>query len=427
MKNFSFKPIKSLDDDRLGYKRYVEAFARRLKYADNNSVAAVYGAWGQGKTSFIQMVKDYVEGEGEKEFGNYKVIFIPLLDFERIADDITYNLAQQIADKSATPIDKVLTRFKTYGEQAVTALSIIVRSLELELLKGVKFSVEESAEDMMKLTEEIRKNYLLHSTNHKMQELKKLNDIAGIFRSKKKNLIICFDDLDRCEPSTSRLLLEELKIFFNKLECKFVLAINPDILKQSIKAYYKTHNFDDPEGLALTYFDKFIDYHVTLPVINIRHINEFIGNIVSNENVILIDSELYVTLLGIPLNPRAVRKYLFSLQYVKDANNDETGSDISAKRAKIHLMKLFYPSIVDFALKHRDSYEILITKCNVTSEILKYDCDETAIRRVRELRGRPVENDSHLSKLMTWIDLYYPHLYGFLRSEPILKFDDYIL
>jgi predicted KAP-like P-loop ATPase len=74
----SDKPITSIDDDALGRKGVAKELGDAL-LADSNKeshVIGIYGKWGSGKTSFINMVLEHVENESTNFDKNKSPIII---------------------------------------------------------------------------------------------------------------------------------------------------------------------------------------------------------------------------------------------------------------------------------------------------------------------------------------------------------------
>ena len=77
-------------------------------------------------------------------------------------------------------------------------------------------------------------------------------------------IVIFIDELDRCRPSFAVQLLERVKHYFAYDDVTFVLSINSAELEHTIKAFYG-QDFD-----AHRYLDRFFDYRVELPEIDLE-------------------------------------------------------------------------------------------------------------------------------------------------------------
>ncbi len=77
-----------------------------------------------------------------------------------------------------------------------------------------------------------------------------------------KKFIIFIDDLDRCFPENSIVLLESIKNFFSTDNCTFILAIDTGVLSEAIRSKYGYSSIITGED----YLDKIIKFNYDLPV-----------------------------------------------------------------------------------------------------------------------------------------------------------------
>ena len=74
-------------------------------------------------------------------------------------------------------------------------------------------------------------------------------------------LFILVDDLDRCLPERQVALLQALRFLVSAgAAATFVVALDPDLAKEGVRAFYRTDAFD-----AERYLDKMFDLRVDLP------------------------------------------------------------------------------------------------------------------------------------------------------------------
>ncbi len=103
-------------------------------------------------------------------------------------------------------------------------------------------------------THDIYADYTLYE-----QELKRLKDFLCSWASQQdKPIVVIIDELDRCRPDYSVKTLEILKHFFDIPGFVFILALDEEQLKNSVKTLFGTENFDE-------YKRKFINNSFLLP------------------------------------------------------------------------------------------------------------------------------------------------------------------
>ena len=76
-------------------------------------------------------------------------------------------------------------------------------------------------------------------------------------------LLICIDDLDRCEGEVAYRLLESLKLYLNASNCVFVLGMDQDHLEQNLGSI---STYKDKPRSAREYLDKMLQDRFVLPV-----------------------------------------------------------------------------------------------------------------------------------------------------------------
>lgn len=255
--NLDFEPIK-LNSEL--YKERIWQKNRLIKIIEKNmyiKTICVSAEWGQGKTSFINIV------ESELRSKKYPIIRINALDFRSLA-----------------------TLFNYYFEQ----LEIIIR--EYGYYKGLASEFSNFTKTLANIILDYNKiNFSINKTNDYSYIVEKQN-LQGILNEAlgDKRLIVIVDDVERCDSELSLQYIKFIKEIaaFDKCVILF-LSDYEELLKLP--------------NVSEKYIQKFINYRFDLNIINFREIlnyvctcnpgiNEFIGNInldITNE----IDKILY--------------------------------------------------------------------------------------------------------------------------------------
>jgi len=183
-------------------------------------------------------------------------------------------------------------------------------------------------------------------------------------------LYIFVDELDRCRPSYSIQLLEEIKHIFGMPNVCFVVSTNIDQLSHSTRAVYGGE-FD-----ANGYLKRFFDQGFTLPEPD----RERYVELLMKETNILKNRDLS---LGLPdrIEPSNKRKATYSISFVFDALDldlrsqkqifataDIVASSIDEKK-KIYVIWLFF--LVSLSHKKPKDFNLLAMKENGVEEIKK--------------------------------------------------------
>jgi len=222
---------------------------------DDSLVLALDDQWGNGKTTFLKMWEN--ELLKDKEFD---VIYFDAFknDYQ---DDAFLALSSAIYPHIDNSDDKknYINAAKEVGKFIVkSSVKIGLRAATLGLVKDTDFegtadAIKESLEEPIeKIIEE-----KLKSAKNEVEIIEHFkHTITASARDKK--IIFIVDELDRARPDFSLDLLEKIKHVFNTKQLFFVLAINKEQFKQTIK---KRYGEIDSE----TYLTKFIHFWLALP------------------------------------------------------------------------------------------------------------------------------------------------------------------
>jgi predicted KAP-like P-loop ATPase len=119
---FGDRPIACAKEDRLGRKGFAQALATHLLRtpADDSAVFALYGAWGSGKTSILNLVEGELSKEGELSQNKTLTVlrFNPWLfsGTDQLVSGFFRELAAQLSERKHETFQKVAEIFAGMGE-----------------------------------------------------------------------------------------------------------------------------------------------------------------------------------------------------------------------------------------------------------------------------------------------------------------------
>ena len=248
----------------------------------------VYGDWGSGKSSLMQMCKKQLEKEDKKIkcllfngwlFENYDDAKTAILG--TILDEIGKNTnlgekAKKILKGLYNSVDKfkLLTKAGKIGLDFVltggigTLTNITVDSIIKKLppeIPGVDIdSIKESVNNELnnkELREDIRKL---------QKDFSELLD-----ESKISKLVVFVDELDRCTPDTILNTLEAIKLFLFNGNVAFIIGADERHISYAVKSKFK-----DIEGIQIDigkeYLEKLIQYPIRIPRLNEEEVETYI-------------------------------------------------------------------------------------------------------------------------------------------------------
>ncbi|SMO95847.1 KAP family P-loop NTPase fold protein [Fodinibius sediminis] len=248
-------------NDKLGRENNIKILSSVVDESEDSFVLAVNAPYGQGKTTFLEMWKAYLESQDypcllynawENDYSDSPILTL-IAEFEK-----------QIKQKNLKVSEgskKIFERAKSIGGSLIKT-SI---PLSLRLLTGGLLNI--SNEDVEKTISELLENTAKEGIDNYVQEqddIRKFKEelsefVASLNEERDTKLVIFVDELDRCKPSFAVHLLEEIKHIFDIKNIYFVLAVDSKQLENSLKSIYG-RDLD-----VIGYLKRFIDLRYELP------------------------------------------------------------------------------------------------------------------------------------------------------------------
>ena len=338
--------------DELKFLPTAQVLARAALHTDDPITIGVYGSWGSGKTSLMRLMKKVVADEGQAENAAVPVWFnawqyereehliIPLI--ATIARDIKsrekewkkVSAGRKRSEEEKQRRDaarKALEIMKDGGEKIHNALRSVLYGLSMKGKLGVPgigdIEISASMKDMIERYEALTQDTLMARSLY-FDAFDRLRVLSQEDDSKKPQIVVFIDDLDRCFPEQAVRLLESVKLILHQRGFAFVLGIYPEIIEEFIRnKYAKEYHFaaaaaDDPDlrrrmNAYLDYFrqylDKIVQVYRRMPERGPDEMDQYIRKLVE-EGKVFPDEAVD---LAIPLiaeagrrNPRAVVRLL---------------------------------------------------------------------------------------------------------------------
>jgi len=229
------EPIQFLEQDLLGREKFIEDLQKGIKSLpfDDSFVFGLYGSWGEGKTSVINLLKNKF-----KESKDYLIVnFDPwnFKDEEAILAAFYNKIEQSLSQKFILPGFK--KTFMKYQNLISMGLS----------QTGITINFSDTKESI----EEIRQR------------------IESYIAQTKRKIIIFIDDIDRLQPKEILLVFKLARLNANFQNTIFLLCLDPT----KVQEYFKDNLKMDPEFL-----EKIIQKPIPLPAIEQQDIDQFLDN-----------------------------------------------------------------------------------------------------------------------------------------------------
>lgn len=286
MKRISFNMWKDSEtkSDYLNFDYLVDAVESIAMDAKlTPSTIGVYGDWGSGKSSLMQMVEEKIKAEHKEDaccirfngwlFEGYedaKTAFCgSILDALRTEKTIPAQVKTRIT-KLLKKVDgkKILMKggsvaldiLLTGGLGSITYLTIdaITNALKDKLSNANADDIKNVLKDV--LTE--NKNQSTFNRNDIkvfQEEFKKILD-----ESKIEHLVIFVDELDRCTPDTILDIFAAMRLFLFVEKTSFIIGADSRLVDYAIKTRYQNIPNNDLD-ISKEYLEKLVQYPVTIP------------------------------------------------------------------------------------------------------------------------------------------------------------------
>lgn len=304
------KPVRIdeiFKDDLIGDRRgLAERISNIIDSECNDKKGFVFtidGRWGSGKTTFVEMLTNYL-----KDIQNYRVISFNCWERDFVDDPLIAMFAEMtnVVGKQKKGYRKFVNAFKKIAlGAAVGATKAIVGDTANIISETTKGGLE--------ATEECVKKYL-DSYNKQVQSINdfkaNLEDYIKDDNSEKKQVVFIIDELDRCNPHYAVKVLERIKHLFDIPNLFFILPICKSQLECAIQGYFGSERLD-----ANVYLRRFIDLEIRLPIVNLY---SFCEKALGKYGVMTCISNKYD-----PHNSHKVYEYISETAYLFEGTNTD--------------------------------------------------------------------------------------------------------
>ena len=248
----NLKRITFDDFDTLNLKPFAENLLQNIEKgiasfigAEGAYTISLNAEFGNGKTTFLEMFKVFIEEDKEKN-QVYNMISINAWESDFYKEPVIAILSE-FANymKKNNEEDKWKKITETIGKIGINIGNQFVQAKTGINLKEIKFSLENG-------------NNLLKTFNQRKEAIKDIKTAFSEY-TKDKKLLIIVDELDRARPDHAVHFLEDMKHFFDIKNVVFLVAVNRKQMKTTVKCLYgQNMDFDG-------YYRKFFKQEIDLP------------------------------------------------------------------------------------------------------------------------------------------------------------------
>ena len=233
------KPITTFKDDRLGFDGLAEAITNQIlsNEQSDGTVYAIYGCWGAGKSSLVNLVREkLLKMDIKSEYKESEFICWWLNDEEKIKSEFLDHLTEQIdtplLEESKALLKKLSSRLVNATKNEVVNQAEKSHNLFGILSRVVMKTVTEESD-------EPKENYDTSDVIFKeiRDSLKRVTD---------RKYLIVIDDIDRMLPSQTIALFNLIKTIGRLPNFSYLVAYDRQIVE---KLVYKKFPSEGPHFL----------------------------------------------------------------------------------------------------------------------------------------------------------------------------------
>lgn len=361
-------PIKTKTEDKYGRNRLVENIAKviesKTKAKHSSFTIGLYGAWGEGKTSVLNLLKEKLDGIDNI----YQCSFNPwmLSDQESIMQEF-FIVLQHSSNIDKVP--KLVDKIKRYGGLVSYVIKGLGYLLNCTLLPGASVVSGSIAKRLNEVRELLPDQKPL--TEQKVE-------INAALKNENAHIIVYIDDLDRLDKEEIHMVFRLIRQVADFENVIYVVAMDVNKVASAISPFYGN---DINEGYQ--FVEKIINFPILLPQVNPRVLKEFadsqlesmldINQIKSDDRgkVIKYLAQLFST-------KREWVRYLNNLQIMLDLTKGEVNQyDLCL----IEALRTIAPAIESLIYNHKE----LLCGSVESSEILGKEYQETKTKKSKLL------------------------------------------
>lgn len=288
------RPIESKDQDILGRQRFASKLAESLcRWEDKGSlVVALYGKWGSGKSSLLNLMREYI-ADKPKNKRPTKIDFNPWMvsGQSELYMHFFNEISQELELRNEYESDKKLAiRLRAYGQllSMVPEPSSVLKTVEKLILGAGIIGVIASN----LLSNELRfilllfsvlilclrfSGNLMKSIAGFLDERLKLKEkslasmktaIVDELKNRERKLLVILDDIDRLSQDEAKLIFQLIKVNSDFPNTIFLVAFDRPVVEKQLNQQNGVSGHD--------FLEKIVQVHFDIPDANRKRVEQYL-------------------------------------------------------------------------------------------------------------------------------------------------------
>ncbi len=335
-------PIQRREDDVFSRWNFSSNLAETIVRRTDNSclVMGLYGEWGSGKTSVLNLMESALEThEGIISFRFNPWIFtshVELLQrfFHSLADELDLNLSSKK--------EKIGEAIREYGD-VISPVSISI---------GGGFASVNVGKSILAMARK--------SAKPNLEQLKAR--VKSMLQNCGKRVVVFIDDIDRLDYSEIQTIFKLVKLAGDFENLVYILSFDDEVVAKALQQQYPSAD----KNYGNSFLDKIVQVPVNLPkldTVDLRHVCiNGINRILDNSGIHISEEESqrflrgFIDGLEIRLRtPRICKRYLNALALAVPLQKDEVNY---ADLLLIEGIRIFFPQLYSII---RENPELILS------------------------------------------------------------------
>lgn len=260
------KPISESENDLFNFKHYADKVQKLIQLNSSNPepiTFGVYGKWGEGKTSFLNLIKNKIEhfkkDENGKEYLKFNFNPWKYSSEDEMLFDFFDTLSKKFYVKENTNLQEVGKWILKYSKY----LKAIKISSTVGITKVLNTNVEFNPDKIFEALGEDLKGEKIT-----LESLK--NKVNNAIKESNFKVVVFIDDLDRLDKDEIYTILKLIKLNANFDNFIFVVALDSEHIAKAIKDRYGNEIED-----GYYFLEKIINIPIHLPRIENEDLHYF--------------------------------------------------------------------------------------------------------------------------------------------------------
>jgi hypothetical protein len=279
-------------------------------YAKTPITLGIFGEWGTGKTSLMQMVKKIIDGQSREKI---LTVWFDAWRYEN-EPNIILPILYTIRDELLATKQDLSGEFVQFLGKFLLALG-----------KGLEVSISSDI---------LTASYKPKETIDAYEGLKKSGafgeaiyyDMFRYLRDEVKKwgvrLVIFIDDLDRCNPEKALATLEAIQLFFNMEGIAVIVGASNITLENAINQKYTSLGVD-----GRSFLKKIFPASFTIPPLQIDQVRAYIDSLLNSVYSTTEEREKLPNYFafGAGANPREIKRLINAYVLTRELSHKKTG------------------------------------------------------------------------------------------------------